>query len=632
MKKSILLIKFILIINFIYAQSNVPILERKITVKIVNQTMGKALNIISETAKFNFSYSTQIVKVNKMVTIHAENRTVREILDQLFNRELNYQQIGNHLVLQKKIVPKNTNRIQNSNKPQSRYDLIVSGYMRNVQSGDGIDNASIYHKPSLANTISGDFGYYKISLSSKTPEFELQIRREGYRDTSIKLTYDNNGVIECNFNLSPLVFEEEEEEQTEEIVLDDTLIVTPSVNDTVPKTIQDTMENRQPARLAWVDSLSKLKKIKVEDTKLGQWLIGAYQSVISRNIRDSFQRDWQLTFVPPLGTNGSLSGLVDNKFSFNLLMGYNGGLNGVEFGGLVNFIRKDVVGAQFAGLGNIVGRNTNGAQFAGLFNHNIGIVEGFQAAGFYNYNNDAARGVQLAGFMNVNRGIMDGFQAAGFGNFAGSYSRAVQVAGFINTANEIDGGQIAGFINVARKIRGFQIGIINIADTAEGIAIGIVNFIKNGMHQLELSSNELNHFGLAYRSGTGRFYSIVNINSPLPLSDTGNLISYGFSIGYRAKLSKTFYWNTDIGSRHLTIDFNSDHLNILNRLNTDLEIRLFKGFSVFGGVSLNHMINDTEDPRFESRFEKLVSKPLITDNGRFTQVVWTGWQFGVRLF
>jgi hypothetical protein len=624
MKHIILSIILIFSSIIIDAQTQTPILERKVTVKVINEPLGKALNILSETAKFNFSYSTQIVKVNKLVSIHAENRSVKEILDQLLGNEMTYQQIGNHLVIQKKIVPKTSNASGASSKQASRYDLIVSGYIRDGNSGDGISNVSIYHTPSLANTLSGDFGYYKISLSSKSPEFELRIRKEQYTDTTIHLTYSGNGVIEQHINLQTAVT------TAPETILADTDSVlhihtdSSRTNAIMP---QDTLPKK--ARLVWLDTL---KKIKVEDTKIGQWLIGNYQRAINTNIRDSFKRDWQVTFVPPLGTNGSLSGLVENTLSFNVLLGYNGGLHGAEFGGLLNFIRQDMYGAQFSGLGNIVGRNTEGAQFAGLFNHNLGEVRAFQAAGFYNYNHLNAEGVQTAGFMNINRGILDGVQIAGFGNIAAQYSRAVQIGGCINLADEVDGGQIAGFINVARKVRGFQIGFINVADSVEGIAIGILNFIKNGIHQLEFSYSDLSQYGIAYRSGSGRFYSVVSFNSQLPYSDTGTLMCYGFAVGHRARLGKHFYWNTDLGTQHMTYNLKSDHLNLHNKLSTGLEIQLFKGFSIFGSASLNHTINDTTDPRYDNGFSKLGTDVLWNNQGRYAQKAWLGYSVGVRLF
>jgi hypothetical protein len=313
-------------------QNNLPILERKITVKIVNQSMDKALNILAETAKFNFSYSSQIIKTTKIVSVYADNRTIKDILDQLFNSDITYQQIGNHLVLQKKIQSKQTSRIQ-SDKALNRYDYTISGYIRNVASGDGIKNVSVYNKASLANTLSGDFGYYKIYFSSKSSTVDLVVRKENFKDTTIQINFANNGVIESFINIetisSPALPRIEEPKHEGIVIVSDSNIFAPI--DSSKTTVIDSSITTKKSNLMWFDTLNQ---IKIEDTKLGQWLLGTYNSVISKNIRDSFQRDWQITFIPPFGTNGSLSGLVTNRVSFNTLIGYNGGLDGVEFGGI----------------------------------------------------------------------------------------------------------------------------------------------------------------------------------------------------------------------------------------------------------------------------------------------------------
>jgi len=640
MKYLIVLILLISSFKHINAQLPLPILDRKVTIKIMNQPLGKVLNIISETADFNFSYGNNIVKVNKLVTIHAENRTVREVLDQLFNHELTYQQIGNHLILQKRIVPKNTNRIQSTEGKPVKYYFIVSGYLRDAQSGDGLPNISVYEKQTLSNTLSGDFGYYQLAITSRTPDISLRISGQNYRDTLLKLTYDNNGLVTSNINLQnllpPPAVNLSEISDSQSIVSVDTPFTE----------IKDTAATR----IVWQDSTPKLlnfKKIKVEETQIGKWFINNYQRMAEKNIRDSFERKWQVTFIPPIGSNGILSGLVSNRFSLNALVGYNGGVNGAEFGGLVNIVRHDMHGAQFAGLGNIVGGNTTGAQFAGLLNnnlgdfngvqagglmnHNFGTFTGVQAAGLYNYNHTLAEGVQAAGLLNVNRGSFDGFQVAGVGNYAGKISNLVQVAGVLNVANHIDGGQI-GVINVARKIRGFQIGIVNIADSAEGVVIGIVNFVKNGTHQLEMSLNEERQYGLAYRSGSKKFYSTVMVTTQLPMLDTNTLMTYGFGVGTMIKLSNTFRITLDAASHHMTFNFRSERFNLQSRLNANLEITLVKGVSIFGGAALCHLISDTRDSHYDKTFKNFGNKAFWRNGGLYDQHAWIGYQFGIRLF
>ena len=77
-------------------------------------------------------------------------------------------------------------------------------------------------------------------------------------------------------------------------------------------------------------------------------------------------RPGQITFFYPLGTSGVDAINYSNNVSFNILCGMNGGLNGVEFGGLVNTNLGSVNGAQFAGIANINTKEANGIFFGGI--------------------------------------------------------------------------------------------------------------------------------------------------------------------------------------------------------------------------------------------------------------------------
>lgn len=598
------------------AQTNTPILERKISLKISNQKLGYVLEVISETAGFSFSYSNQIFNPNQTVTLFAENRTVKVILDQLFKDQVTYQQIGNHLVLQKKVVPKIVK--QNSSSIPSKYQFIVSGYIRDTQTGSPITNVSIYEKHSLTSAFSGDFGYYKINITSKSPKLMLNYSNSEYQDTAISIDFENNGVISCNVNLFSTKANIEEDFQ----VVDSSVLITFTDSQT---------NNNQLTKKSEIQS-AKTTFIKLEDLNLGKWVMSKYQSLNEKNIIDSFERNWQVTFIPPMGSNGKLSSLTSNRLSLNLLAGYNGGLNGVEFGGLVNIIRKEVHGVQFAGLSNLVGGNYNGVQFAGISNQNLSETKGVQFAGISNYNNLASRVTQFAGVCNINRGNLDGFQAAGVLNLAAYKTNAVQIGGVINVANEINGGQIAGVINIARKVKGFQIGLINIADSAEGMTLGLINIIRNGIHQLEINQNENNMFGIAFRSGTKKLHSIIALNSEWPIASRNSMLAYGFGLGSNFKLSKLINLNTGIISQQLSNNFESENLKLHSRLYVNTELTLFKGFSVFAGATVNHLIADINDVDYQSKLKDFGTAPFLRIDGNYPQHAWLGYQFGIRLF
>jgi len=240
-------------------------------------------------------------------------------------------------------------------------------------------------------------------------------------------------------------------------------------------------------------------------------------------------RDFQMSIIPFIGTDGAET--LHNRYeaSLNIFAGITGGVEKFEAGGFLNITIGHVNGMQLSGFGNLATGHVNAFQAAGFFNVNSGNfngfmgsgfinvaagqtqgfsgagfanvvgggyhgfsgagfanvvgggyhgfsgagfgnvaggdIQGFQGAGFGNVAGGNLQGFQGAGFGNVAGGDIQGFQGAGFGNVAGGNVKGAQLSGFINISKNIQGIQGSGFFNMAREVRGVQIGVINLADT-----------------------------------------------------------------------------------------------------------------------------------------------------------------------
>ena len=115
---------------------------------------------------------------------------------------------------------------------------------------------------------------------------------------------------------------------------------------------------------------------------------------------EDYNRLAQISILPRVGTNAKKSEDIVNHVSVNLFWGSNGGVDGLEVGGLFNSLKQDMKGVQVAGLGNHVNENVTGTQAAGLFNVTRGKAEGVQASGIFNYAKKATA-IQVAGIFNV---------------------------------------------------------------------------------------------------------------------------------------------------------------------------------------------------------------------------------------
>ena len=202
---------------------------------------------------------------------------------------------------------------------------------------------------------------------------------------------------------------------------------------------------------------------------------------------------FQLTFFPPLGTNGREAAQYTNTVSLNLLVGLSKNEEAVAFSGLASMGENNSNGVQFAGLYNAT-RYGKGLQFAGLLNGVAMRYEGVQFAGLANMVRDDMEGAQFAGLANMVRDDMEGVQFAGLANWGG---------------REMEGAQFAGLLNIARKVDGIQVAtLLNIAEESD-TPIGLLNLIKNGKKSVGVTYNEIGSTIAAFRSGGKNTYGIL---------------------------------------------------------------------------------------------------------------------------
>src|SRR3954467_9179060 len=98
--KPIFTFSFIVIVVCSFAQ-RVPILERKISISLTDEKLTNVLNRISQEGKFSFSYNASIIDENQTVTLSIANKSVREVLNQVFQGTMDYKEKSSHLILTK---------------------------------------------------------------------------------------------------------------------------------------------------------------------------------------------------------------------------------------------------------------------------------------------------------------------------------------------------------------------------------------------------------------------------------------------------------------------------------------------------------------------------------------------------
>jgi hypothetical protein len=165
MKFSLLSAFFVLISIKGFSQSNSP-LNKPISIQVENVTIKKVLKEISKKYEIDFSYSSNIVPVENLVTLNEKEVTLKSVLDQLFlDKNIGYQFLSGKVVLIQKAV--------------KTLDFTISAQLIDANTNQTIPGAivildSTKHK---ITTYDGVFSFTENSESSH----QLIIRMLGYQ-------------------------------------------------------------------------------------------------------------------------------------------------------------------------------------------------------------------------------------------------------------------------------------------------------------------------------------------------------------------------------------------------------------------------------------------------------------------
>ncbi len=587
----------ILVNSFVHGQSSIPILERKISISANNEKITSVLNRIGQAGGFSFSYNSAIISAEQTVSLAITEKSVREILNEIFQGTMNYKEKSNYLIITKAPIPTAKNNI---------VVIIMNGYVEDSKTGEKIAQASVYDKSSVASTITDEYGYFKLKLEKKTDSIALSISKKNYRDTLVSITAPDNQYLKIS--ITPV---------------QDSVIIA--------------------AQTEAIDSMD------VDENTLNL----PYEDEPNvQNIHDTLYQMVQVSLLPFIGSNDRLSGNVINDYSINFFGGYSMGTRQIELGFLVNIDRADVSWLQVAGFGNLVGRNVYGIQAAGFANVNGGETKALQLAGFANTNLGESIGVQVAGFTNTDLKGMNGVQVAGLSNITVGDAKGVQVSGLGNVqvgdyrgsqiagltniaTKKISGSQISAFFNHAKQVRGTQIGLINYADTLGGIPVGLLSIVKTGYHKIELSADEVFYTNLAFRSGVRKFYTMLQAgfkpDKSLNAGDS-SVWTFGYGLGTARKISKKIFLNIDASAQHVNKGSFTNALSLLNKIHVGVDFQLAKGFSLYTGATLNGYLTNNDYKEYPTLFTDF--KPNVfydeTVGSNNNMKMWVGGKVALR--
>ncbi len=388
--------------SLVHAQK---LLHKSVSVSVSQQPVAQVLHSIEKQGKFYFSYNSDVIPGDSLVTFSAYNQPLHLVLDGLLSGRYLYKETGEYIILQR--------------APVEKY-FLVTGHLEDQETGKPVDYASVYSKSLLVSTLSNEDGSFRLKMKDPVFPMRVSVSKIGYADTTILI---NTG-----------------KERRWDITL-------------VPRAVDldEVVVYNSGADRTWLARLFVSSQLRRQSRNIGKFFVAL---------------PYQLSLTPGLGTHGRMSGQVTNKVSLNLIGGYTAGVNGVELAGVFNISRSRVRVVQMAGVFNIVSGAVKGVQMAGVHNKVMESVTGLQAAGAFNKVSNGMRGVQMAGAINQVQGSVSGLQMSGLANVGKEKVSGLQL-GPINYAKNLQGVQI-GVVNIADSSSGYSFGLINITKKGKG--------------------------------------------------------------------------------------------------------------------------------------------------------------------
>lgn len=516
-------------------------LERRVSLKLEEQTLQAALQQIQQQYKVEFSYLNNDLPAAKSISLQVKQMPLRQVLDKLLqNTGLGYTEYKGRV-----IISKNLSKIRpapvNLPKARAREKALSVAASDTVPQETG-KNEAVEMLPLLASVkVAAVAPASASSVPHIEPPSGLDVR------------------------LNQAVFSKiETQAAPEEKVIHVGLIY--------PLSNQGLKAGRYVNNFSFHGLIAYSAGLQgIEVSGIG-------------NIENDFAEGFQLA-----GLFNIVKNRVHGQQIGGMLNIVGDSLQGIQLGGFGNYTRTYHRGLQAAGFANVAGQ-FRGMQLSGFGNF-AAHVRGVQYSGFINMANDA-RGAQFSGWGNFAK-TMHGLQGAGIGNIAGTVN-GMQLSGFGNLAQRVRGMQLAPFFNLADHVKGVQLAVFNVADSVEGVSIGLLSFVKKGHQSLEVWTAEDFGTNLAFKTGVARFYNIFAAGLP-----TKGAVQWGvgYGVGSQWRLNRRLFLNTDllaysVYERKLSEGwFENKDLNMLNKFRLLFGWKPLKVLTLFAGPTFNAMLS-----------------------------------------
>jgi hypothetical protein len=197
--KASILSATIILLSINTALSQLPLLEKTISIPKQNTTLYEALKLISQKADCFFIYDSETVESDKSVKLHADNQLLYKVLDNLLSDPgLEYKVLGKHiLIYKKKKDPAFANKIQTSISTNDTIkNVVISGHVYDNENKTAIPFATIGIVEENIGTITNYDGFFMLKIPGSLIGTSLVVSHLGYMSQRIPVQLLNGQQID----------------------------------------------------------------------------------------------------------------------------------------------------------------------------------------------------------------------------------------------------------------------------------------------------------------------------------------------------------------------------------------------------------------------------------------------------
>lgn len=172
--KRILNTLFSLLLGILLVHSNLAVAQNNSNEEYSQITMERAISIIEQKYNVSFSFSSDLINLDKRVNLNLQQKKIKEAVDQICQQaNLDHKINGNQIIL----IPRKKAKLEK----QLSY---IHGYVRDIHTREALPDILVYCANNKTAVYSNMYGYYAIQIPVNADSIELQAHIVGYKYNS----------------------------------------------------------------------------------------------------------------------------------------------------------------------------------------------------------------------------------------------------------------------------------------------------------------------------------------------------------------------------------------------------------------------------------------------------------------